>query len=108
MGNSTTGVLKVLADSSYPDNRVVVNPNDGFDLGLMMTDTTVVLRFGESPESADTEAKPVYGNLYQKNECRLGTVELSVRMAEKLGAKGACLHIVRGDTYPTLFVAPAG
>lgn len=108
MGSGSTGVLKVVADSSFADNRLVVNPNDGFDLGLMMTDATVVFQYGSGPGD-DPVQKPIYGNLYQKNECRLGTVELSVTASERIGSpRGVRLHIEDGEKYPTVFVEPAG
>jgi hypothetical protein len=37
-----TPFLKVLADLSFQDKEMVINPNDGFDLGLMMTEATVL------------------------------------------------------------------
>jgi len=41
-----TGFLKVLADYSFPEKQIVINPNDGFDLGLLMTESTVLLSVG--------------------------------------------------------------
>ena len=30
-----TGVLKILRDTTFPVNRMVIHPNTGFDLGFM-------------------------------------------------------------------------
>ena len=104
-----TGFLKVLADLSFPEKRVVINPNDGFDLGLMMSDTTVMLYYGKDPgtitEENDT-TKPIYGNIYQKNECALGSVELSSRSVESLGnPKKVRLHLIENAPYPKVLVS---
>jgi hypothetical protein len=102
-----TGFLNVRADLSFPEKKIVINPNDGFDLGLMMTDTTVSIRYGQSPAtiSDDQEASSVYGNVYQRNECTLGTIEMSSRVVESLGSpKKVRLHLIEGDSYPTLLV----
>ena len=51
----------------------------------------------------------VYGNVYQKNECRLGTVELSAAAVEKMGSpKRVRLHLVADSDgkYPQILVEP--
>lgn len=104
-----TGFLKVLADISFPEKKVVINPNDGFDIGLMMTDATVQLFYGFDPSTIpenDEDAKPIYGNIYQKNECALGTIELSSRVVEQLGGpKKVRLHLIENDPYPKVLVS---
>lgn len=104
-----TGFLKVLADISFPEKKVVINPNDGFDIGLMMTDATVQLYYGYDPSTlpADDDAvKPVFGNIYQKNECTLGTIELSAKVLETIGnPKKVRLHLVAADPYPKVLVS---
>ena len=103
-----TAFLKVLADLSFPDKKVVINPNDGFDLGLMMTDATVQLYYGMNAATYDSaDAGPIWGNIYQKNEGKLGTVELSAKMVEKMGSpKKVRLTLIPQDTYPHILVEP--
>ena len=73
MNTKETSFLKVLGDLSFPEKKVVINPNDGFDLGLMMTDATVEIYYNKSPATWEGRTTHgVYGNVYQKNECRLG------------------------------------
>jgi len=101
-----TSFLKVLADLSFPDKQIVINPNDGFDLGLMMTDATALFYYGHSPVTIDgDDAKPIYGNIYQKNECKLGTIELSAKAVEKMGSPTHVrLHLIPQDTYPKVMI----
>ncbi|MEX2444427.1 MAG: hypothetical protein WD492_12530 [Alkalispirochaeta sp.] len=85
MNTKETGFLKVLADLSFPEKKIVINPNDGFDLGLLMTDATVEIYYGASPATWEGRStNGVYGNIYQKNECKLGSVELSTKAVEKM------------------------
>jgi hypothetical protein len=102
-----TGFLKVIADRSFNEKEVIINPNDGFDLGLMMTEATVVLYRGDSLDVLeDPNAETVYARIYQKNECKLGTVELGFRNVDKLGNPGQVrLHMVDGSPYPKLLLA---
>jgi len=102
-----TGFLKILADYSFPEKQVVINPNDGFDLGLMMTESTVLLYTGDGIEILQNdEIEPFHARLYQKNECTLGTVELSLKTVEKMGApKQVRLHLLPGEPYPKLLIS---
>lgn len=108
MNTKETSFLGVLADLSFPEKKIVINPNDGFDLGLMMTDATVEIYYGASPatwQGRSTEG--VYGNIYQQNECKLGSVELSTRAVEKMDSpKRVRLHLLPpGDgKYPQVLV----
>ncbi|SRR6056297_30515 len=108
MDKRETGFLKVLADYSFPEKQVVINPNDGFDLGLMMTEATVLLYVGDSIEAIlKKNGEPHYARLYQKNECRLGSVELSLKCVEKMGEPTHVrLHLLPQDPYPKLLVVP--
>lgn len=107
MGIRETGFLKVLADVSFNEKRVVINPNDGFDLGLMQTEATVLLYIGVSPANADsTDVKPVYARIYLKNECKLGTVELASKSVDQMGKPARVrLHLVDNPEYPKLLIS---
>lgn len=108
MNTKETSFLNVLADLSFPDKKIVINPNDGFDLGLMMTDATVEIYYDASPanwEGRTTDG--VYGNIYQKNECKLGSIELSSRALEKMDSpKRVRLHLIQAGEakYPQVLV----
>jgi hypothetical protein len=102
-----TGFLKILADYSFPENQIVINPNDGFDLGLLMTEVTVLLSTGDDIDLLQNEeAKSIHARLYQKNECTLGTVELSLKTVEKMGnPKKVRLHLLSHEPYPKLLIS---
>lgn len=80
MSIKQTGALQILTDQSFTEQELVINPNDGFDLGLMMTEATVELVFNFNQET--TEA--ITAKIIQKNECSLGTLELGNKNASKL------------------------
>jgi hypothetical protein len=102
-----TGFLKVIGDRSFDEKTIVINPNDGFDLGLLMSEATVVLYCGDSLDILNDEnAKTVYARIYQKNECKLGTIELGFKNIEKLNeAKSVRMHLTDGDRYPKLLLS---
>lgn len=103
-----TGFLKVLADYSFSEKQIVINPNDGFDLGLLMTESTVLLYVGGSiDEVINGDTSPIHARLYQKNECRLGSVELSLKSVEKMGdPKRVRLHLILQEPYSKLLISP--
>ena len=93
----TLGPLAILADYSFDDKTVVIHPNDGYDLGLMTTEYVVKIFAAVKPEDMQAEnAKFVWGKIHLKNECRVGTVELSLRTVEKIG-KPTKLSILMED-----------
>lgn len=102
-----TGYLKVLADLSFPEEKIVINPNDGYDLGLMMTEAPAHVFYGENPSTIENpRSQPIRGVVEQKNECTLGTVELSMKSVERLGTPARVrLHLINGEDLPRLLVA---
>ena len=68
-----TQPLKVMVDSSFPMGKIVVHPNDGFDLGLMNTGYPVKIVYNVSLDAFRQEAgNPVQGNILLENSCRIG------------------------------------
>lgn len=107
MNIKETGYLNVLADFSFPENRIVINPNDGFDLGLMMTEAPVAVMYNENPATFEGSSSPrIPCTVIQKNECRTGTVELSLSVTGKMGApRTVRLHLLTEQTPPLLLVS---
>ncbi|MFW5801715.1 MAG: hypothetical protein ACOCVC_06755 [Spirochaeta sp.] len=101
-----TGFLNVLADFSFPENRIVINPNDGLDLGLMTTETVVELVYGQNPATyRDGEGYSLHGIVDQQNKCRIGTVEVSLKAVARMGKpKRVRLHLMPRDRYPKLLL----
>lgn len=107
MEKRETAALKVLSDFNAPEDIIVINPNDGFDIGLMMTEARVRLSFSQAPDPAAEAAACIEGMIVQKNECRLGTVEISSRSLEKIGSpRTVKLHLLPASPGPVLFVSP--
>ncbi len=96
----------MLADQSFTENELVINPNDGFDLGLMMTETTVELLFAsEMDREEDKNSPALTARLFQKNDCKLGTVELSVKSTRKLNGKmDVRLSLEEKEDLPRLLI----
>lgn len=92
--NTTSADLTVLADFQAPEGNVTVHPNDGFDLGVMMTETPIILYANISVEDFQAgSGSPIQGKLLQENKCRLHTIELGKKYWQKIGSpKKVKLH----------------
>ena len=103
MSKKQTNALQILTDQSFTEKELVINPNDGFDLGLMMTEATVELEFNFN----EKKTEPITAQLIQKNECRLGTLELGNKNAVKLdGNTKVRLTLVEQEGIPKLIIGP--
>ncbi|MCD6321664.1 MAG: hypothetical protein J7L77_01435 [Clostridiales bacterium] len=103
MSIKQTGALQILTDQSFTEQKLVINPNDGFDLGLMMTEATVELEFNFEQETTE----PITARVIQKNECSLGTLELGNKNASKLnGNTKVKLTLKDQEGNPKLIIGP--
>jgi hypothetical protein len=69
----STSPLTILCSARLPENRLNMHPNEGADIGLMMTRYSA--RMGEGAQV----------ELYLLNECPKESVEISSRLWERLG-----------------------
>ncbi len=82
----STGELSVIGDFTMKEGVVNMNPNDGFDLGLMNTSYPVYLYLGITVEELHAGNKDrIQGTVNLKNECRPGTIEINLKSWEKIG-----------------------
>ena len=106
MSIKQTGELQILTDQSFDDTYFVINPNDGFDLGLMMTEATVELEFNFDTGKEKTVS--LTAQIVQKNECRLGTLEMGNKSASKLNENTKVrLTIEEQEGNPKVIIGPA-
>ena len=81
-----TSPLQVLGDFSMGEDTLVIHPNDGFDLDIMTTSQPVYIYNGATLDQFQKdEGDKLSGKILLKNECRLGTVEMSKKSWEKIG-----------------------
>ncbi len=102
-----TGALAVLGDYSFDEKTINIHPNDGYDIGLMTSSYVVKIYAGCTPEEFGAgSVAHTFGTIYLKNECRIGTVEMSLKTAEKLGkSRKARLVLADGeDEYARLLI----
>jgi len=103
MSIKQTGALQILTDQSFTEQKLVINPNDGFDLGLMMTEATVELEFNFTQKTTES----ITAKVIQKNECSLGTLELGNKNASKLdGNTKVNLTLENREGNPKLIIGP--
>ena len=70
-------LLRVVSDFSLAETDVVINPNDGFDLGLMTTEHRV-------KTDGAGRTGPVAGRIRLDNGCAAGTVVVNTKRWEDL------------------------
>ena len=102
-----TAELAVRAKSSSDEKTISIHPNDGYDIGLMTASHAVrIYAACTAQQFAADSVKHVFGTLYLRNECRIGTVEMSLRTAEKLGnTRKVRLVLTQGnDKYGKLLI----
>ncbi|MDR1893772.1 MAG: hypothetical protein LBQ61_03655 [Spirochaetales bacterium] len=86
-----TPLLKILGDIQFPPGRVVIHPNDGADLNLFQYSYPIKLYTGLTVPEFQEALKPgstreyVPGELIQSNDCKMGTVELPLKLCTHLG-----------------------
>lgn len=80
-----TGRLKVCGSTALAQGTIHMNPNDGFDLGLMTTMYEVDLVLGadvDPADGADADATPA--TLHLKNEITNGEIHVSAQDIKRL------------------------
>lgn len=81
-----TGMLTVLGQHSQNSSKIVIHPNDGFDLGLMSVKYPVKIFSNITlTEFQNNSKENIEGTIHLENYCRLGTIELATKYWNKIG-----------------------
>jgi hypothetical protein len=82
-----TGVLKILHDTAFPVNKLVIHPNTGFDLGFMQLKYVTKVYIDTCIDDFKSGcAQPLCdAELLLLNECGDNTVEMAQKLWDKLG-----------------------
>jgi hypothetical protein len=81
----STTPLRILCATGLPENRLNLHPNEGADLGLMLTRYSVDIGEGGTAE------------LHLLNDCPKESLELSPKFWEKLGRPSKAVLIYDGS-----------
>lgn len=101
-----TGVLKILHDTAFPVNKLVIHPNTGFDLGFMQLKYNARLCINTGIEDFKSGCSDALcdAEIMLLNNCRPDVVEMSAKLWEKMGKPVRCL-LVYEDTNNRLLIA---
>ena len=81
-----TGVLTVYADSTLGQYKLIINPNDGYDLGLLQRHNYVkIFPLGADEQFAQDNGEYVPGQLNLENTCPNSSVQISPKYWKKIG-----------------------
>lgn len=104
-----TGPLSLMGDYSFDEKTINIHPNDAYDLGLMTSRAVVQIFVDCSVEEfLQGSVQSTYGNLYLKNETRMGTLEVSLKTAQKLGKpkQVRVLYFSGEEKYSRILIQP--
>ena len=102
-----TAVLKILYNTVFPVNRMVIHPNTGFDLGFMQIKYVSKLYINSSIEDFKSDCAEYFcdADIMLLNECQADIVEISKKLWEKLGRPEKALLIYNEDDNKMFFAA---
>jgi hypothetical protein len=81
----STSPLRILCSASLPENRLHIHPNDGADLGLMMTSYTV-----DTGEGGTIDLRLL-------NDCPKESMEIGPRFWERIGKPSKAILSYDGE-----------
>ena len=91
-----TAPLKLIYDVRMKEMDLHINPNDGFDLGLMTTDYPISWCPGVDPETLPEAHPEGEGRIYLKNEVTYHTMILSSKWQNRITGPLATLIYHKG------------
>ncbi len=81
-----TDVLTVYANSTLEQNKLIINPNDGYDLGLLSRHNYVkIFPLGSEEQFSQENGEYVPGQLDLENSCQNSSVQVNPIYWEKMG-----------------------
>ncbi|MBN2440006.1 MAG: hypothetical protein JXJ04_01630 [Spirochaetales bacterium] len=81
-----TKQLTVYGNVTQAENEIIINPNDGLDIGLTHTKylRKIILNL-KIENSTLTDMDHLDGSIHLANNCKSGTVEFSQKLWKKMG-----------------------
>ncbi|MBI9107122.1 MAG: hypothetical protein JEZ04_10285 [Spirochaetales bacterium] len=82
-----TGVLKILHDTTFPVNKLVIHPNTGFDLGFVQLKYVTKIFINTRIEDFSSGCAEPFcdAEVLLLNECGNDTVEMGQKLWDKIG-----------------------
>jgi len=94
-----TGPLKVSVSTNLGRERLVMHPNDGFDLGLLRVEhpvrLCVTLSLEDYLKGVGDDGDPVSVSL--RNDCQNATLQVGTRLYELLGRPARAVVLYDGN-----------
>ncbi len=93
-----TAPLTVYTDMTLPKNRVVIHPNDGFDLGLTHKTKSCALFLNARGKNEIEDNTYVQGLLILDNNCSFGTVNINDKIWKAMGKPQKAVLACKGNS----------
>jgi hypothetical protein len=87
----------VYTDLTLPKNRIVIHPNDGFDLGLTNKNKQCVLYLNAHENMTPDNTSGIPGSIVLDNNCTLGTVSINIQTWKSMGKPHKAILACKGN-----------
>lgn len=92
-----TKKLTVFSNTSQAEHDLVINPNDGLDIGLTHTKYSFRIKLNLTIENATlTNFDYINGCIILENNCKSGTINFSPKLWKRIG-KPSCVILVHNE-----------
>jgi hypothetical protein len=93
-----TSSLRVFTDLSLPKNRIIIHPNDGFDLGLTGKHKLCALYLNSRDISVMEKQAYLHGCVVLDNSCHSGTVNINTKIWKSMGRPHNAVLACKGNS----------
>jgi hypothetical protein len=93
-----TSSLRVYTDLSLPKNRIVIHPNDGFDLGLTDKNKSCAIYLNTHDVSVMENQAYVHGSVVLDNNCHSGTININAQIWKNMGKPHYAVLACKGNS----------
>jgi hypothetical protein len=92
-----TSELSVFSNDYLPENKIVIHPNDGFDLGFMQFNEILQMQVNENHCDGNPVPRCMSGTLTLENACKPGTIQLNPKLWHHMGKPEKIILIFKED-----------
>ena len=93
-----TNSLRVYTDFSLPKNRIVIHPNDAFDLGLTDKNKSCAIYLNAQEKDVIDNKAYVHGYLVLDNKCHSGTININEKIWKNIGKPHNAVLACKGNS----------
>jgi hypothetical protein len=94
-----TNSLRVYTDLSLPKNRIIIHPNDGFDLGLTNKNKSCIIYLNAQDDNLSQNNTGVPAFIVLDNNCTAGTMSINAKIWKDIGKPHKAILACKGNNF---------